>query len=124
MLCQQCTHSNPDENKFCGNCGAPLPATGHITLKDLLAAGLLKAGDELTLRVRGKDVTAALLADGKIMYQNQTYDGPLACATAIRGQTCDSWSCWNAIDSTTGESHRIGHYRTTLLRQRGKLRLL
>ncbi|MBI2287762.1 MAG: zinc ribbon domain-containing protein, partial [Chloroflexi bacterium] len=86
MLCQKCTHSNPDENKFCGNCGAPLPATGRVTLKDILAAGLLKAGDELTISFRGKDITATLLADGKIKYENKTYDGPLAGAIAARGQ--------------------------------------
>ena len=66
MFCQKCTHSNPDENKFCGNCGAPLPATGRVTLKDLLDAGLVKAGDELTIKLRGNDVTATLLADSKI----------------------------------------------------------
>ena len=120
MLCQKCKHSNPDENKFCGNCGAPLPKTGRITLKDLLDAGLLKAGDELTIRLRGQEVTATLLADGKIKYQEQTYSGPLACATAIRGQTCDSWFCWNAKDHATGRSHGIGHYRAALLAQRRK----
>ncbi len=120
MLCQKCAHHNPDENRFCGSCGAPLPATGRITLKDLLAAGLLKTGDELTIRLRGKDVTATLLADGKIRYQNQTYDGPLACATAVRGQTCDSWYCWKAADHATGESHAISHYRSALLGQMGK----
>jgi len=122
MKCEKCTHSNPDENNFCGNCGAPLPASGRIALKDVLDAGLLKAGDELTINVRGKDVTATLLADGKIRYQNQTYDGPLACATAIRGQTCDSWFCWRATDHTTGISHGIGHYRSALQRQKRESR--
>ncbi len=118
MLCQKCTHSNSDENNFCGNCGAPLPATGRITLKDVLDAGLLKAEDEPTINLMGKEVTATLLANGKIKYQDQTYDGPLACATAVRGQTCDSWHCWKAVDHATGRSHGIGHYRTALLRQR------
>lgn len=118
MLCQKCAHSNPDENKFCGNCGASLPKSGGITLKDLLAAGLLKAGDELTISLRGKEVTATLLVNGKLKYQEQTYDGPLACATAVRGQTCDSWFCWKAVDHTTGKSHGLGHYRSALLRQR------
>ena len=118
MLCQQCAHSNPDENNFCGRCGAPLPTIGGITLKDLLVAGLLKAGDALTIKLRGKDVTATLLADGKIRYENQTYDGPLACAAAVRGQTCDSWFCWKAVDHTTGKSYGISHYRSALLRQR------
>ncbi|MBI2979559.1 MAG: zinc ribbon domain-containing protein [Chloroflexi bacterium] len=118
MLCQKCTHSNPDENKFCGNCGAPLPATGRVTLKDILAAGLLKAGDELTISFRGKDITATLLADGKIKYENKTYDGPLAGAIAARGQTCDGWYCWNAIEHATGKSYAISHYRGALLRQK------
>ncbi len=118
MLCQKCAHSNPDENKYCGNCGAQLPKNGGVTLKDVVDAGLLKSGDELTISLRGRDVTATLLADGKIKYQDQTYDGPLACATAVRGQTCDSWFCWKAVDHATGRSHGIGHYRTALLRQR------
>ena len=120
MLCQKCTYSNPDENNFCGNCGAPLPPTGRITLKDLLSAGLLKAGDELTIRLRSQEVTATLLSDGRIMYQNQTYDGPLACATAVRGQTCDGWYCWQAIDHSRDRSYPIAHYRGALLRQRGE----
>ena len=118
MLCEKCIHSNSDENNFCGNCGATLPTTGRITLKDVLDAGLLKAGDELTISLRGKDVTAALLADGKIRYQDQTYDGPLACAIAVRGQTCDGWFCWKAVDHNTGRSHGISHYRAAVLRQR------
>ncbi len=118
MLCQKCTHSNPDENNFCGSCGAPLAETGRITLKDLLAAGLLKAGDELTIKLRGRDVKATLLADGKISYQEQTYDGPLACAAAVRGQTCDGWFCWTAADHTSDRSYPIAHYRAAVRRQR------
>lgn len=120
MLCQKCTHSNPDENKFCGNCGAPLPETGRITLKDLLDAGLLNAGDELKIRLRGQDVMATLLANGQIEYQNQTYNGPLACANAVRGQTCDGWFCWSAKDRATGRSYGISHFRAALLAQRKK----
>lgn len=118
MLCKKCAHSNPDENNFCGNCGAHLPTTGGITLKDLLAAGLLKAGDELTISLRGKDVTAVLLVDGKIRYQDKIYDGPLAGAIAVRGQTCDGWFCWKALDHTTGRSYGLSHYRSALLKQR------
>ena len=120
MLCQKCAHSNPDENNYCGNCGTPLPEAGRITLGHLLDAGLLKAGDELTIRLRGQEVKATLLADGNIKYQDKTYSGPLVCATAIRGQTCDSWYCWNAKDHTTGRSYAIGHYRAALLAQRRK----
>ena len=119
MLCQKCSHSNPDENKFCGSCGAPLPQTGRITLKDLIDGGFLKAGDELTIKLRGQDVKATLLADGKISCQDKVYDGPLACATAVRGQACDGWFCWNAVDHATGRSYGISHYRGALLRQRG-----
>ncbi len=118
MNCTKCNYSNPDENNFCGNCGAKLPTAGRITLKDLLDAGQLHAGDELTINVRGKDVTATLLPDGKIKYQDKIYDGPLACATAVRGQTCDSWYCWRVKDHDTGASHGIGHYRSALQRQR------
>ncbi len=118
MLCQKCSHSNPDENNYCGNCGTQLQKSGGVTLKDLVDAGILKAGDELTINLRGKDVTATLLSDGKLKYQEKTYDGPLACATAVRGQTCDSWYCWRAADHTSDRSYPLGHYRAALLRQR------
>ena len=118
MLCQKCSHSNPDENHYCGNCGTPLATTKGITLKDLLDAGILKAGDELAISLRGRDVTGTLLADGKIKYQEKTYDGPLACATAVRGQTCDSWYCWKAADHASDRSYPLSHYRATLMRQR------
>ena len=118
MLCVKCKHSNPDENNYCGNCGTPLSKSGVVTLKDLLDAGMLKAGEELTISVRGKDVTATLQADGKIKYLDKVYNGPLACATAVRGQTCDSWYCWRAKDQETGASHGIGHYRSALERKK------
>ena len=60
MLCQKCAHSNPDENNFCGSCGASLVTTERITLKDMLDAGLLKADDELSITFRGKNITATL----------------------------------------------------------------
>ena len=80
-------------------------------------AGILKAGDELTISLRGKEVTATLLADGNITYQDKTYDGPLACATAVRGQTCDGWYCWKAADHASDRSYSLSHYRAALLRQ-------
>ena len=118
MLCDKCNHLNADENKFCGNCGAALPGGKGVTLKDLLDAGILKANDTLTISLRGRDVTATLLADGRITYEGKTYDGPLACATGIRGQTCDSWYCWRAADHTSDRTYTLGHYRAALLRQR------
>ena len=118
MLCDRCSHINPDENNFCGNCGASLPRDKGVTLKDLLDAGILKADDVLTISLRGRDVAATLLADGKVRYQGNTYDGPLACATAVRGQTCDSWYCWRAADHASDRTYPLGHYRAALLRQR------
>ncbi|MBI2852517.1 MAG: zinc ribbon domain-containing protein [Chloroflexi bacterium] len=120
MLCPKCTHSNPDENNFCGNCGTALLSGGRITLKDILDAGLLKAGDELTIKLRGQEMKAKLLDDGKIEYQEKVYDGPLACATAVRGQACDGWFCWNALDHATNRSYSLSHYRGALLRKRGQ----
>jgi len=119
MLCDRCSHINPDENNYCGSCGAVLPKNKRVTLKDLLDAGILKANDILTISLRGRDVTATLLADGTIRYQDKTYDGPLACATAVRNQTCDSWYCWRAADHTSDRTYPLGHYRAALLRQRG-----
>ncbi len=118
MLCDKCNHINPDENNFCGNCGSSLPRNKGVTLKDLLDAGILKVDDTLTISLRGRDVIATLLADCRIRYQDKTYDGPLACAIAVRGQTCDSWYCWKAADHTSDRTYALGHYRAALLRQR------
>ncbi|UCC17103.1 MAG: hypothetical protein JSU58_00685 [Dehalococcoidales bacterium] len=118
MICQNCSHSNPDENNYCGNCGSKLPENTGVTLKDLVDADILKAGDELKINLRGSEVTATLLADGKLKYEDRVYDGPLVCATAIRGQTCDSWYCWRAADHASDRSYPLGHYRAMLLRQR------
>ncbi|MDP2730709.1 MAG: zinc ribbon domain-containing protein [Dehalococcoidales bacterium] len=121
MLCGKCSHPNPDENKFCGNCGTSLPPVEVISLKDLVDAGILRAGDELSISVKGKDVAATLLADGKLKYQEQTYDAPLACAAALRGQVCDSWYCWEAVDHITGRKYPISHFRGALRRKRGEV---
>ena len=118
MNCEKCSHSNPDENNYCGNCGSKLAENTGITLKDVVEAGILKPGDELKITLRGSEKTAELLADGKIKYEDQTYDGPLACAAAVRGQTCDSWSCWRAADHESDRTYPIGHYRGVLVRQR------
>ena len=118
MICQNCSHANPDENNYCGNCGSKLLENTGVTLKDLIDAGILKAGDELKINLRGQEVAATLLADGKLQYGDQLYDGPLACATAVRGQTCDSWYCWRAADHPSERSYPLGHYRAMWLRQR------
>ena len=118
MICQKCSHANPDENNYCGNCGSKLSENTGVTLKDLVDTGILKAGDELKINLRGQEVAATLLADGKLQYGDKLYDGPLACATAVRGQTCDSWYCWRAADHDSDRSYPLGHYRAMLLRQR------
>ena len=118
MICQKCSHVNPDENNYCGNCGEKLPENQGVTLKNLIDADILKTGDELKINLRGTEVTATLMEDGKIQYEGQVYEGPLACATAVRGQTCDSWYCWRAADHTSDRTFPLGHYRAILLRQR------
>jgi hypothetical protein len=118
MICQNCTQPNPDENNYCGNCGSQLPENQGVTLKDLIDTDILKAGDELKINLRGNEVAATLLADGRLKYEDKVYDGPLACAAAVRGQTCDSWFCWRAADHTSDRTYPLGHYRAMFLRQR------
>ena len=115
MICQKCRRTNPDENNYCGHCGSLLPATGRISLKTLIDARLLNAGEMITIKYKGRDISATVLADGKLRCEAQDFEGPLACATTIRGQVCDSWFCWRAIDHETGVSNTLAHYRSSFL---------
>ncbi|MCL5734862.1 MAG: zinc ribbon domain-containing protein [Actinobacteria bacterium] len=94
MQCKNCGSNNPDTNNYCGNCGAPLGSAS--TLHDLMAAGFLKAGDSITCKVKGEEVDATILEDGRVQYGDKTYDTPFLAIEGIRGYRCDSWSCWKA----------------------------
>lgn len=113
MLCERCERLMPDEFSFCGFCGSPLGG-GKITLKDLLDAGILKAGDQITCTYKGKELTATITAEGKVNYNGKDFPGPLAAIEAIRGRICDSWFCWRYFDPKDTRSRAIAHYRSEL----------
>lgn len=113
MLCQKCQRHLPDEFSFCGFCGSPLQGR-KTTLKDLLDAGILKAGDQITCGYRGKDFEATITAEGKINHNGKDFPGPLVAAEAIRGMVCDSWFCWKYFDPSVNRSRPIAHYRAEL----------
>ena len=116
MRCQNCSTENPESGNYCGHCGVPL-AGKEITLRDLIEAGYLKAGDAITCKVKGQDVDSTLLSDGRIQHGGQSYDNPFQAMTAIRGYPCDSWTCWKGR-SGEGESKPLAHFRTVLLKGR------
>lgn len=116
MHCKNCNASNPDANNYCGNCGAPLDA-GAITLRDLVEAGQIRAGDSITCKARGEDVEAVVLEDGRVRWGDKTYDTPYEAIAGIRGFRCDSWSCWKGKDSE-GKSRPLVTFRSALARAR------
>ncbi len=113
MLCQKCQRNMPDEFSFCGFCGSPIKGE-KVTLKDLVDAGIFKAGTPIACTFRGKDFEATIKADGKINYNGKDFAGPLVAAEAIRGRVCDSWFCWKYFDPSIKRSRPIAHYRAEL----------
>lgn len=74
-----------------------MPRTNYsVTLKDLLDAGLLQAGEELLCKPRKNDppvASAPLGADGLIRHNGQTFGSPSSWAQAITGRAQNGWIC-------------------------------
>ena len=65
------------------------------TVSDLLAAGLLTAGQRLHARQRGADVEATVLASGEIQYGGASFASPSAAAKAVTGSVSEAgWDFW------------------------------
>lgn len=62
MLCQRCSYSNPDGNKFCGNCGAPLPGAGRAVAADWPGASSAPVVPGFARTVEAGEGTEVLLA--------------------------------------------------------------
>lgn len=75
------------------------PATVSITTSDLLAAGLLNAGDILEPTDDSIDVLAEITEDGLIAIGERTFDNPRRAARAITELPVDGWDFWEITGS-------------------------
>ena len=115
MQCKICDAQNPETNNFCGNCGTPVKE--EISLRTLIEAGVVKAGDTVICKQKGKDAESTVLADGRIQHGDRIYNTPFEAIEGVRGYRCDSWTCWKHKDAE-GNTHPLAAIRTALLRSR------
>lgn len=72
----------------------------NVTLEQVIAAGLLKPPATLTKTYKGKDLTATLLATGKVRFGGKEYDSLSTAATVARAsvigeeKATNGWTFW------------------------------
>jgi len=83
-------------------------------LRDIMAAGRLRAGDILEATYRGQRHTAVVRPDGKITYRGVDYDSPSGAGVAVKVavlgpdvpaqvKATDGWAFWQATDAISGD---------------------
>ena len=66
-----------------------------VSLGDLLSAGSLQPGQQLTFRQR-PEVTAEVLANGRLKFGGTEYSSPSTAARAVLGGTStNGWLAWS-----------------------------
>jgi hypothetical protein len=77
----------------------PEPKGPRPHLKELIDAGILKAGQELRKPYKDKEpLRAKLLSDGRIQFNSETYPNPSRAARAATGNSVDGWYFWQYQD--------------------------
>lgn len=86
-------------------------AVARVTVRDLVDAGLLKAGAKLVYRRRSGHVGATVTPDGSIRTDAGAFRSPSAAARAHNGgRPVDGWHTWRVektgatLDSLRGKT--------------------
>lgn len=80
--------------------GAHAGRTPRITLADLLAAGLARAGDRWHATTQGREVLAQVTDDGHLSVEGERFATPSAAGSHATGwQAVDGWQFWSIQDS-------------------------
>ncbi|SDN58456.1 Protein of unknown function [Actinomyces ruminicola] len=75
-------------------------SVNNATMKDLLEAGLLAAGDELVGVARdGRTVQGVVDAAGRLMLDDVAYAYPSKPASRVRGTSANGWTFWHLRSS-------------------------
>jgi hypothetical protein len=68
-------------------------------VSDLIAAGLVKPGDEWRLKTASVEATLQVQGDGTLLVNGQSYGSPSAAGQAVTGwRSCDGWRVWEYQD--------------------------
>ena len=93
----------------------------HVSLKDLIRAGILKPGN-LTSIYKGIKLRAVLMASGQVRFENEQPDSPSGAAVAakksITGESnaTDGWAFWHSVNSN-GKSVSLRSLRRDYLQR-------
>ncbi len=86
------------------------------TVADLVAAGLIRAGEVLYLTQAQVRATGTIAANGDIVVHGVAYSSPSAAAAKALGlQSSNGWAAWHV---GTAEGHWLDHYRRLWLSDR------
>ena len=86
----------------------------RATLKDLINAGLLKPGEELTCEPRqGEVYIAQLMSDGTILYNGSAYATPSAWADHVAGNARNGW------EDVSAQGRPVKEFRSQLQSTQG-----
>lgn len=93
----------------------------RLTVRDVVAAGLLPAGAEIEARYMGERHIAEVLADGSIRYRGEAYDTPSSAGRAVKlviasgapesTLATDGWDFWRAHHPKTGQIVKLKELR-------------
>ena len=85
-----------------------------VTIRHLIEARLLVAGDTIEYTGRGHEGALAVLqADGSILLNDAQYSSPSAAGAAIRGGAVNGWERWARRDDS-GDLVSLGEIRARL----------
>jgi hypothetical protein len=70
----------------------------RVQPKELIDAGILKAGQELRKKYKGDALKAELLKSGGIQFNGALYSSPSGAAKAATGNPTDGWHFWQYQD--------------------------
>jgi hypothetical protein len=76
---------------------------GHVTLADLIGAGLLESGATLYSHKSHEHRTAIVLPDGRIDLDGQVFESPSGAAKEARGRGTNGWWFWR-LDASRNRS--------------------
>lgn len=110
----------------------PKQRGSRVRLADLIAAGQIQPPLELGALYKDVRLTAAIDAQGKVIYGGKSYNSPSAAGGAAKGSVVgapeggpfpatDGWWFWQYKDPQTGDLRSIDELRKQYLKSKGQM---
>ena len=94
---------------------APRGARQRVTIAELIAAGLVEAGDRWFMQYKGRETAAEVSPDGSLRVDGHEYRSPSDAGRKLTGWTsCDGWRLWRYRDDE-GAFRPVDELRQKLL---------